>query len=217
MIASLAAATLLPLSSNGQKKSQIATQTNKELSETITKREIIDYNGKKILIKESHEEVIKMTVKNMQEKYKENFESIFMTHMLAEINKRRELLWLEPLVRDVFLITICKDFSKHLAEQQERWHKTSKQKTWFDNPWIKKYKLLRENVTFDNWSATIFDVVDNREFLDDKRDAMRWEKREKSKNHKYAIIGDDIEYFWWSIATDKNGEIYIVIKSGAKF
>lgn len=217
MIASLAAATLLPFSSNGQnKKNNIATQTNKELSESITNREIVDYKGKRLLIKESHEEVINMPVKKMLEKYKENFESIYMYHMLAEINKRRELLWLKPLIRDHILINISKEFSKYLSENHALWHELNG-KTWFNlsEKDIKKYKLIRENVTCESENATIFDIVDNRQYLDDKRDSIRWEKRPKEKNHKYLIIWDDVDVFWWWITVDNksNNDIYVVVKS----
>ena len=210
-------ATLLPLKWVSQAKENIRNKAQSELVENNIQREIPNKLWKKILIKESHEEVVNMNIKTLQEKYKENTEIIYNYHMFQEINNRRKALWIQPLSYDETLEKICKEFSKYLAQKEKIWHivdwKTSK------DMWIstRKYKIIRENIAMDNIKySTIFEMIDIWQYMDDENDKIRWEKRDLDLNHKTPMLSKDVDKLWcyftisWEI-------LYIVINSGKLF
>lgn len=216
IIWSFIAATLLPFSSNSQeKKGNIINKTNKELITNI-QREILDQNGKRITLRESHEEIVNMPIDTLQKKYKENIEVIFAYHMLEEINKRRKELGLNLFIMDETLTNKCKKFAKYMADNKSRWHEIN-WKTSFDM-WINtdNFEILRENTTYENTKISIFKIVENRQYLDDENDKRRNRTRELRENHKLPIIAEDSDKFWCGFIIDWK-KIYVVMNSWSTF
>lgn len=219
IVGSIVAANMLPFSSNAQKtKENIMSWTKTELLNTVNK-EIINKNWEKIFIKESHEEIVNMQIGVLQEKYKENLESVFNYYMLAEINRRREKLNLKPFIQDKDLTEKCQRWAKYMLDNKSRWHEINWKTS--NNMWISinDYSIVRENITYESIKATISEIIENWQYSDDesnKRTGKIEKKWEERRNHKRPIISNDIDRFWCGIAIDWK-TIYIGMNSWAKF
>lgn len=180
-------------------------------------RVISNPSGKSIIIYETHEEIINMTVEKMLAKYGNNTPLIFTQEMFAEVNNHRIKFGLPKFTYDSILENMCFKWSSILM-QQEAWGHGINGKSSFEAAGdYSKFMVLRENITFDNIRyVTIYFVVDNWLYLDDKRDIIKGEKRPDSRNHKTPIISKDVDRFGCGFAIDqKTKDIYITMRSGS--
>lgn len=190
-----------------------ANSTNLQLSRVIT-----NGIGDSITITETHQQVVNMPINKIFTDYGENSTLIFTQHMFDEVNLRRQKLNLPLLAFDNTLSLICSRWSHYMAENKVWWHSNNwkSSSSMVDRSTIIQYRLLRENVTYEAINATIFEIVENWQFLDDERDAKRGVKREDKRNHKTPIISPDVMNFGCGFATD-NEDIYVTMISGDKF